>query len=1247
MKDEPMVTKIAFVVDEGAKQGEEIRFVSMKLDNEPWTAPISWKSATDGQYWRRAFLLFARFYEHTDTSRPLRECPNESGVPVLIHPEDDDYDDWRFLAKYWFGKHDDIRKPVTTPRKKAERRQQFALDRLFYRGGDREESPWITVRGPLPLDAILLCTEPVHESPMWPKGNVAVPEGLLESSRIEKVEQARQVFRELSDKVANTERADPNLTQEPSWISAYKDVLASLIPEYPLCLTLQEEETKVDPTGTSSPILPSALILDPGLGSQRMLITGPSGAGKSTLLRFLANQLMTQKLQPSPERMVVLVQLNLFKKKRHSNLSELALDSMCSLFHEAKCSLGADARSNLKRWLKSDQSRAAGISYYLDGYNEIPYERRLGARGVDRLIHRFLTTHHGSVIISTMAALCPPQFSPHIYHLQEPGDDAIRQFVDAKLGDVKHHCFTTQLLHDSRYRSLTKNPFFLALLVDLARQYSEKTKTVTVELPRSRSALLDEIVERSIKRKFEKEGLQHPGKSLLSLSYVMSGLSEIAHTIVQNPARRVRFPDGIAHIVPNPTDREVVIRTAVLAGFLQHINFDSTSVDQPIAYSHDLLRDYFAARHIKRRFELSSVDLKVQYLEYRRWDEPLCLFAEMCEDRQTLKRVLDEIAQENIFLASELALRATHCEASHIVSLICGHAYWDVIQESTVNVTSNSIFHRPFQQLSCKFATRLLMALDASKLLRARRALPESSWLWRNIISAFGAQDLRTGGENLLTCFPRSYGELLLVLEGLSRLGTSDALVQAAILLDLVARDFDQSEGTGSPEQCEFMRRCSSLFSGWGNMLDPDHLIIILNGVHLKEPGRSVLPHTLRNTVFSERHIRDLLFLACTDIDYAFLPLSAIGRVGGAGAVDAIIEFTKGLVKAYGDVRSSRLIAHCLDGILSGLAATGELRLAAFALGSVMGCLPQHCTICTGRIRTRPAQADDRLAWNRMLMKLVSLAADPRYLFRHLVFETMDGETHDELQFFANSHPEFPVRHEARRALAMARCNSRPEEIVEEIEKLLERGQLNPQDILEYIALEPQMLDSPEMKEVRERDFLALWGIAYFHFVMERIGSHATEATLDACARLCLNEGLPLGFRANCCLFLVQNGRRPSPKLVAALLYERSLSQILLEGDTLLAALCNSLSEDEAAQVLWRMREIDAFVYGHRDLFLDAPCGAIAHSGHLWLVRFGWFLLEGRERRYLQLPDSWSRGLRSVPQDYKPDGFDEFVSIVT
>jgi len=231
------------------------------------------------------------------------------------------------------------------------------------------------------------------------------------------------------------------------------------------------------------------------------------------------------------------------------------------------------------------------------------------------------------------------------------------------------------------------------------------------------------IIERQFERKFRLEKTKWP-EPFATNTDVIPRLEEIAHRRIARD-KPVYYPEGIQDLIPEHAWRRSVIRTAIVAGFVHPINLESLDQDQTIEFTHDLIRDYFAAGFLRRcaradaeRFLLT---LRSDYLEYMKWDGPLLIAMELLEDAPLCQRLVEEILKVDILHAARVFTRASLSCPDLMTKLLRG-------LENFVRW----VYWRPIPCVDCwsTAALELLVSVSVDSLETFRRSIPTQSWVW-------------------------------------------------------------------------------------------------------------------------------------------------------------------------------------------------------------------------------------------------------------------------------------------------------------------------------------------------------------------------------------------------------------------------------------------------------------------------------------------------------------------------------------
>jgi hypothetical protein len=1223
MPTEPVLTRIAFVVDENASPGHEIQFVATCLNSGEWMPPISCKTRKHAEYCRKAFLLVARYLERLRTHGPLEEWMTINGSPVLIHEQQTNYRYWKFLAKYWHEKKGTLKRSVEEPASRLLRAQQLAITACFRPFGTRGISPWIAIGSPLSSDAVLLYSGPIELWPSELKGTDPFPEAGLESKRIQSEEEIRSTCVRLAVKIRDFEIAskrDKELRKNP--LASYRQVLQSQIPEYLLpCSVLegipqQQFETISRPRTLPAPLSLSDLLSHATEGNRRILITGESGSGKTTLLRLMASDFLAEEHPLSLLRHAILVNLNRFDPTQHFSLEDLLLESIKSQSLRAGVELTPGQTESIASWLRQDESKSKMALYLLDGYNEIPRDYKSGHGGFDELLGGFLASFEGTLVMTSADYTMPACFVPEEYAVLEPDDTAIREFIECQLGPTLSTRLTHQLLTDPNYRSLVKTPFFLAALLNLSQQGANSSS-----LPSGRAAVLRNIVQLALDRKFAMEGVRRPAPAP-SYPDITLVLAWLAHEALRNPARTLQYPDSLAPLVPDVSARMALVRTAVLAGFLEPIDFDNATLSQRIRFEHDLLRDYFAACHIETLARQRALNLRTEYLEFRRWDEPLRLCSEIATDKKWLEAQTIDLAHSDIDLAAEVFLRG-NCNSADVLSTLLG-GYAALLAPLYHPMYFNMFVDSRCPAVTSKRVTALLSVIDLHQLLDLRAVLPRQSWLWCSVVATIGAKGPRFVEQALGETLAAARDEILLLVEGLSHLGSHDAFLCAVHLV----KDTFEGRTLQNPnafDSTNLNMAIGDVFYRWPETFSADTLLstVVIQATQVQ----SILLEMFDKWSFQERHINDLVSLARHAETTDVRPLvNAVARIGGKIAVDALTHLVG---HSEGSLKDGNTSGRYLSPILIALRKLPITQSALRKLRKVLNC-PEF----QGATRVAPdgeRNSDNlgALEWNRFLLGILRQRKDVDFIDLAFHDRASDATLLQELLDVAAMSRSVQERLKVERTYARLYCMKDPAKTLKTVNDLIEQRAVEPAEYLSPTA------------DMNDEEWLPLWGLHYFETILKWVLHNKSGICIKYVSNLMRTPNLPLFRRIQCADLLRSFGMVPPRDLVEwSLIWSVSTSarfeEYPLDPLDLISGLCAGVSDDDcikAANQIWD------FQAAHQ----STRHGEFDYAFH---CREAMKLLIGRERRYLTELGDWPFGLCKVSKSYKLDGIDDFVRIV-
>lgn len=1224
MPAEPVLTRIAFVLDENASPGHEIQFVATCLNSGEWMPPISCKTRKHADYWRKAFLLVARYLERLRTHGPLEEWMTINGLPVLIHEQQTNYRYWKFLAQYWHEKKGTLTRFVEEPASRLLRAQQLAITACFRPFGTREISPWIAIGSPLPSDAVLLYSGPIELWPSELKGTDPFPEAGLESKRIQSEEEIRSTCVRLASKIRDLEiasRRKKELRKDP--LAGYRQVLHSQIPEYVLpCSVMegipqQQFDTIQRPRTLPAPLSLSDLLSHATESNRRILITGESGSGKTTLLRLMASDFLAEEHPLSLLRHAILVNLNRFDPTQHFSLEDLLLESIKSQSARAGVELTPGQTGLIASWLRQDESKSKMALYLLDGYNEIPRDYKSGRGGFDELLGGFLARFEGTVVMTSADYTMPACFVLENYTVLEPDDTAIREFIECQLGPTLSTRLAHHLLSDPNYRSLVKTPFFLAALLNLSQQGANPSS-----LPNGRAAVLRDIVQLALDRKFELEGVRRPAPAP-SYPDITLVLAWLAHEALKKPTSTLQYPDSLAPHVPDVSARMALVRTAVLAGFLEPIDFDNATLSQRIRFEHDLLRDYFAACHIETLARQKALNLRTEYLEFRRWDEPLRLCSEIATDKNWLEAQTIDLAHSDIDLAAEVFLRGNRNSADVLSTLLGGYAA--LLAPLYHPMYFNMFVGSRCPAVTSKRVTALLSVIDLHQLLDLRKALPRQSWLWCSVVGTIGAKGPRFVEQALEETLAAARDEILLLVEGLSHLGSHDAFLYA---VHLVKETFDGRtlQDPNAFDSTNFNMAIGDVFCRWPETFSADALLstVVIQATQVQ----NILLEMVDKWSFQERHINDLVSLARHAETTDVRPLvNAIARVGGKIAIDALTDLAGHSEVSLKDGDTS---GRYLYPILIALKKLPITQSALRKLRKVLNC--PELQGATGVVAPDGARNSDTLIaleWNRLLLGILRQRKNVDYIDLAFRDGASDATLLQELLDVAAMSRSVRERLKVNRTYARLYCMKDPAKTLRAVN-----------DLIEQRAVEPAEYLSPT-EDMNGGEWLPLWGLHYFEALLKWVLHNKSVICIKYVSNLMRASNLPVFRRIQCADLLRSFGMVPPRDLVEwSLIWSVSTSarfeEYPIDPLELVSGLCAGVSDEdciEAANQIWDFQA--AHQGAHHEEF-----------DYAFHCREAMKLLIGRERRYLTELGNWPFGLCKVSNTYKPEGFDDFVRIV-
>jgi hypothetical protein len=261
-----------------------------------------------------------------------------------------------------------------------------------------------------------------------------------------------------------------------------------------------------------------------------------------------------------------------------------------------------------------------------------------------------------------------------------------------------------------------------------------------------------------------------------------------------------------------------------------------------------------------------------------------------------------------------------------------------------------------------------------------------------------------------------------------------------------------------------------------------------------------------------------------------------------------------------------------------------------------------------------------------MLVEILNKAKEVVGLSSHFSPQGADEKLTNTLRKIARTHSSGKTRKEAAEALARISCLQDSERTLDLIDALMKRPGARRQG-----CIKPNTLPG-------SKDHLLFWAILHFEEVMSIIELNMTDTAISRCVRLAENRCCMLRIRFRCADALIKCGIKPSADLLGVMLeyqffgvgvgigigVEKARAELRIAG----------ISDSDIADFASDIRKS-----ANREKGSAFTCAFFAELASA--------LLDNSERRYLEALGGWPRGLRSVPETYKPVGFDELTRIVT
>lgn len=343
-----------------------------------------------------------------------------------------------------------------------------------------------------------------------------------------------------------------------------------------------------------------------------LVLLGRPGSGKTTLLRRLQLEYAWDALEDPDKPIPFFISLNGFRSEQaETPLSWL--QTQWQIRHPHLPPL-------------ADLFYAGRLLLLLDGLNEMPHRDRDDYRARIGRWQTFLreTHHHNNTVIFTCRSLdysaaLNSDFAPvRQVDVNDLTPAQMEAYLVLHLGAERGQSVWQTLAADTHLRTLFAAPFFLRLLADQV--------AATGSMPTGQTGLLTNFVRHTLRREIERNQRLFQPNALLSgndIHQVVNALWPTATTLPEDgvllpklaalaygmQAGRVVTAGGQVK-VPEVASRELVgherAADIITAGIQLNV-LDKEVATREIAFYHQLLQEYFAARVVAAQFEPQRV----------------------------------------------------------------------------------------------------------------------------------------------------------------------------------------------------------------------------------------------------------------------------------------------------------------------------------------------------------------------------------------------------------------------------------------------------------------------------------------------------------------------------------------------------------------------------------------------------------------------------------------------------------------